>query len=338
MLNSESSICLIVVINPIKMSILLSIVVSCYNKESYIHRCLRSILDQLSLTEKEIEVLVIDDGSTDRSPSILEQIKEKFPSLTLIFKENQGVSSVRNTGIELAKGDYIWFIDGDDYIEENSIRVIKQNLKKRPDMICFNHRINEPSGIKNKMLYDGRTKNSLDLLDTSSIFVWDKIIKKEIIGTIRFNEDIGVLEDALFIIEIIPKAHEIIVIQDYIYIYERTNENSIQSTRNKRHLLKLSNDSITAHYYLKKIILDTQDKNLNNVLTNKLNISCCGHIYSLLRFYNCRILKRTIAEYKRRNLYPFDYTENLKMNLFAFVLNHKSLWILYPLLKRLCNI
>ena len=315
------------------MGLDLSIIVTCYNKEKYIERCINSIISQIN---ESVEVIVIDDGSTDNSLSLLNKIKTK--ALKIISLENSGISNARNRGIEESIGRYIWFIDGDDYIEKNALNIIISKINEGYDIIWFNHKVKTYKGIKHKEFFKKKEITKNDLIECSEVFVWDKIIRKDIIGDKRFNCRIGILEDLIFIIEIIIYIEKIYVISKPLYVYECTNETSIQYYRSKRHLLKRSYESKIAQFYLKGIISDIENKELKNVLTRKLTFSCCGHIYSLLRFYNCRILKRTLAQYKKEKLYPFAYTGNLKMNLFAFVINNKTLWHLFPLLKRIRNI
>lgn len=95
-----------------------SVVVPAYNVENYIEQCALSVLNQ---SYPCCELIIVDDGSTDSTPQILDKLREKNDHVQVIHKENAGVSAARNTGIETAKGDYIVFVDGDDYLAPNFI-------------------------------------------------------------------------------------------------------------------------------------------------------------------------------------------------------------------------
>ena len=97
-----------------------SIVIPVYNTAPYLKECIDSVLNQ---TQKEIEVIAVDDGSTDNSLEILHELQKKHPQLTVIHQENLGVGGARNTGMALAVGEYIYFLDSDDYIAENALEI-----------------------------------------------------------------------------------------------------------------------------------------------------------------------------------------------------------------------
>ena len=114
----------------------ISIIVPVYNAEKYLRRCIDSILSQ-SLTD--FELILIDDGSTDRSPHICDEYATRDKRIKLIHKKNAGVSAARNNGIDMASGDYLVFIDGDDWIASNMLEIMYKNIQKeKPDIINFN--------------------------------------------------------------------------------------------------------------------------------------------------------------------------------------------------------
>ena len=95
----------------------ISVIIPVYNGEKYIQRCVDSVLNQ---TYSDIEIIVINDGSTDNTENIL----KSYSNIVLINKENEGVSKARNTGLSLAKGDYVYFCDADDYLEKNAFEIL----------------------------------------------------------------------------------------------------------------------------------------------------------------------------------------------------------------------
>ena len=108
---------------------LISVIIPVYNVEKYLDRCLESIESQ---TYSELEIILIDDGSTDGSLQILQQFEENNTNVTIIDKANEGVSVARNICLSSAKGDYIWFVDSDDLIQSNILMKLKNSKKNKP--------------------------------------------------------------------------------------------------------------------------------------------------------------------------------------------------------------
>mgnify|MGYP002585834287 CR=1 FL=1 len=116
----------------------LSIILPVYKVEQYIEKCIRSLEEQ-DLDKIDYEILVIDDGSPDNSTLIVEHLQTEFPNIAIYHKENGGLSSARNYGIERAKGKYCWFVDSDDYIESNVLKTLLQQLETYElDYVGFN--------------------------------------------------------------------------------------------------------------------------------------------------------------------------------------------------------
>lgn len=118
---------------------LLSIIIPIYNLDEYISRCLDSCLSQDDM-EDTFEIICVDDGSTDSTKEILNEYAKKDQRIKVLYKLNGGVSSARNYGLENAKGEYVWFVDGDDWIRVNCIKKIKNKLdecSEKPDSVLF---------------------------------------------------------------------------------------------------------------------------------------------------------------------------------------------------------
>lgn len=107
---------------------LVSIVVPCYNIEKYIERCINSIINQ---TYKNLEIIAVNDGSKDNTLNILNRLKLKEPRLKVLNYENHGLSFARNRGIEQAQGQYIMFVDGDDFLNENIVNELLNTLEEK---------------------------------------------------------------------------------------------------------------------------------------------------------------------------------------------------------------
>ena len=113
----------------------LSIIIPVYNVEKYIKECLESCLTQENVTANDYEIIIINDGSTDNSIKIAEKIVEGYVNVTIISQANAGQSVARNKGIALAKGDYIWFVDADDWIAKDAVSIILNKVKSSPDIL-----------------------------------------------------------------------------------------------------------------------------------------------------------------------------------------------------------
>ena len=118
------------------MNRILSIILPIYNVEGYLYDCLSSLLDQ-NMSENEYEIVCVDDGSTDHSAEIIQQFQSKHSNLFLYQKENGGVGSARNYGLSMSTGDYITFVDPDDYLTSGSLALVLQILKSTESEMCL---------------------------------------------------------------------------------------------------------------------------------------------------------------------------------------------------------
>lgn len=204
-------------------NIKLTIAVAIYNIENYLPKCLESLLNQ---TEKNnYEILLINDGSTDSSRKICEEYIEKGLKAEIIDKENGGISSVRNLSIDLAKGERILFLDGDDYIEKDTIEIIFKEMEDY-DLLVFGFNwINENKVIKDKRIEKNEViqKENIERLifkDEINTAVWNKVFKKKVIGDnkIKFLE-LRVCEDIIFMYEYLRKTKTLKKIDRTLYNY-----------------------------------------------------------------------------------------------------------------------
>ena len=213
-----------------KSSYKLSIIVPIYNSQDYLSTAIDSLINQ---TYKNIEIVCVNDGSNDGSLDMLNQYKEKDNRVVVVDKPNGGVSSARNEGIKASTGDYITFVDSDDYIDldayENCINKIKEN---NADILAFGFKF-EPSqrdgtNVSDKV-YDKWECIENEFVDNGT--VWNKIFSRSIIvdNNIWFAEDVKYGEDDLFIKMVAPHANIIAghAKPYYHYVYRETSaENS----------------------------------------------------------------------------------------------------------------
>lgn len=197
-----------------------SVIIPVYNVQDYVEKCLNSVMNQ---TLKNIEIIVVDDGSTDRSPSIIDEIAKTDERIRVIHSENGGVSAARNKGLDIARGRYIGFVDSDDYIEpdmyEKMVAVAENNNCDIVQCAFFSGDI-DPNNIEREKagLYNRRQAlvGSLNVVGGS---VWNKIYSSGTLSGVRFREGLNMGEDRVFAIDSYLRCNSLAVIEDILYHY-----------------------------------------------------------------------------------------------------------------------
>lgn len=215
-----------------------SIIIPVYNVETYVDQCLNSIISQ---SFNDYEVIIINDGSTDGSLKICEYFTSKYQNIRLINQENKGLSGARNAGFKIAAGQYIWFVDSDDYIKENSLEVLFSHLSKSYlDVLGFsNYHLIEATQIlrENNINAESTVLTNLELLKQNLLFEiapWIYVFNSSFLkkNNISFREDIKIHEDEFYLIEVLSKLNSIKFIEDNIYVY-RIRANSLMRSNRK---------------------------------------------------------------------------------------------------------
>ena len=223
---------------------LISVIVPIYNVEKYLKKCVNSILKQ---TYKNLEIILVDDGSPDRCPEICDKLAQTDDRIIVIHQQNGGLSKARNVGLDVAKGAYLVFVDSDDTVEYELIEKLYKCLKKYDCKMaaCGRKYVFEdgkilckvPEGIDTVYEFGDAIKemNAFRLFDMSA---WAKIYAKELFSTIRFPEE-KLSEDYFVMYKLIDLAHKVGYISEPLYNYlQRTSSIS----RNK----KINHDFIEA--------------------------------------------------------------------------------------------
>lgn len=195
---------------------MVTVVVPIYNMEAYLPRCMDSLLGQ---TYQQIEILLVDDGSTDGSASLCEEYSQKYPAVSVIHKENGGLSSARNAGIESASGDYIVFPDPDDWVEKEYIEsFMALENEYKPDMVCIGHFVEFQDAIYGanpeasfRLMSGGEAIRALILPPAMEGFAWNKLYKMDIIRQhhLRFSDSMGTTEDMAFVYQYLKHANKV---------------------------------------------------------------------------------------------------------------------------------
>ncbi len=237
------------------MNRMISIIVPMYNMEKYILELLNSIKNQ---SYQEYEVILIDDGSTDKTAIIVKDFIKNDSRFKLILKSNQGVSSARNTGLDLAKGDYIFFADADDLLEEDSLKNVSNSIGTS-ELGYYGYCTTSGKKIAAYKQITFSTSEFIEMLENGEAdgFLWNKIFKSEIIRkyNLRFEKDIIFWEDLCFVIKYLNYINSLTCNSYIIYKY-RLNDSGVTS---RFDIKKQENCFLATDYILKDALLSQKD-------------------------------------------------------------------------------
>lgn len=282
----------------LEANIKISVIIPVYNVENYLHECIDSVLNQ---DYTNLEVILINDGSTDTSGLICNNYAVKDQRVKVLHQQNQGVAAARNLGLKYTTGDYISFIDSDDWIDQGMYSDIANKIKQSrssidvfympyPGRKDIDKTIYNEFEIKSQLLplFLGTHRISLGQMAS----VWSLCIRREIIKDISFY-NISVVEDKPFFIEVLAKANNLVILTQKYYNY-RINTASLIRNYHKEYihsvtvvhkiipeilekyakgypeLITLNNNTIVSFYY-HSIKNELRNKNLNNDLSDARN-------------------------------------------------------------------
>lgn len=247
---------------------LISLIIPVYNRESYLDRCIQSALDQQDV---RTEIIIVDDGSTDKSPEILDDYSAKYSNIHVIHNHNHGAAYSRNCALDIATGDYISFLDSDDYLEPDSLKCLLQALlNNNVDMVIGAAALYSTSGeiiefadfnrcpeiYRNKVITPRETYEMVvNLQNLLSSVIWARIYKKEVWDNVRFPI-VRKSEDNMVMPQIVENCKSIYTLDKIIY-NQTLSDNSIMRGNNERSSIgTLDAYLIEMDYLLKKNYYD----------------------------------------------------------------------------------
>jgi len=266
----------------------ISFIIPVYNIKNYIEKCVNSILNQNNeIYDKEI--IIVNDGSTDGVEDVFNNFNDN--NIIIINKKNGGLSSARNAGLKVATGDYIWFVDGDDYIENNSFEILQTNIKnKEYDIVYFNYykdyQIKKYSIIEPETNKDSLTKILINTSPCTKIFRRDFLLEKD--GW--FDEGI-IYEDLALIPYLVSQSKKDLFINECLYNYVY-RDNSIMN--NNKTFKSNRDDKFKS---LKRLIERFKESNKFSKYFDELEFLMIRH---LLIVYSSEILIYKKNIYKNR--------------------------------------
>lgn len=304
----------------------ISIVVPVYNVERYLDRCISSVLNQ---TYKNIEIILVDDGSTDLCPQMCDKYAKIDPRIQVIHKKNGGLSSARNAGIDIATGDFIMFVDSDDYISKLTCEKIVKNIVSDVDIISFQFQRVYDDETKNEMVEE---QNIVKIMEGNELFrnyinrtdfthmAWDKAYRNSLFKDVRFIEG-RLAEDLACSYQLFGRARRAIAMKQVFYYYY-IREDSIMGQGGQKLILdaykgeteaynygnkyfpeckienntRYMNQSMKTYLKLKYKCKDISSrKNLNMISKNISKISKKGLPKGTLLFYMCFSISKLMA-------------------------------------------
>lgn len=262
-----------------------SIIIPVYNAERYLRRCLDTIVNQ---TFKNLEIILINDGSTDNSLNIMNQYKRKHKNIEIINQQNSGQGEARNKGMSIAKGNYITFADADDWLSEDYVEVLYETIKNNNADISVCNMIMVMSKTFKEIKSMKFPKSELngdeavrDLLQDKELksYPWGKLYKKSIFlenniifPARMFYEDLGIIFQAFYY------CSKIALVNEYCYYYFQSEESSTRAPNPKT-----IHDRIKALTMVKEFLLN---KKSMDKYENEYNHFCLFHLYIICRKIN----------------------------------------------------
>lgn len=310
---------------------MLSVIIPIYNVEKYLTKCIESVINQ---TYKNIEIILVNDGSTDNSKAIIDKYSSIDSRIKVINKKNGGLSDARNVGIELAKGEYITFLDSDDWIELNMYEKLYKYIKQEnADIVqcsyqkVYDEEVNNQKNKEEVNIMSG--EKSLYNLGEKTVVVWNKIYKRELFNDIRFPKG-KYHEDEFTIYKVLYKANKIVDL-NLPLVYYRQREDSIMNSKfNLKRLDALEAFNERLAFYKEKNLDELQQITFAQILhfTNlfyiKIKDSDIDNKHEILKVLRKSIKKDYILFMKNKYV-----TLKQKILLTIFILNKEIFYQLY---------
>ncbi len=262
---------------------MISVIVPVYKVEKYLRRCIDSILAQ---TYKDFEALLVDDGSPDACPQICDEYARLDPRVKVIHKPNGGLISARNVGIKAARGDYICYVDSDDWIKENMLEFVHEQVTKSPvplDMVLFaaeNVYLDHTDATLNDVPEGYYDRERLEkevfpylIIDTRKGYqsgciqahTWDKACRRELqLQCYTRDERIRAFTDVPMTYECLLNCRNVYICNEQLYLYNRANEDSIRA--------KSGENLLTKNFYYLSAYMQEHMKGISPVVDRQLNL------------------------------------------------------------------
>lgn len=319
---------------------ILSIIIPMYNAASYIGNCLDSIFSS-GLTDKECEIVVVNDGSKDQSPDIVAQYVRSHLNVSYFTQENQGQSTARNYGVRMAKGEYIWFVDADDVVNEQAAKIIpflRQHTSL--DVLAVRLRdVKEDGSIIGDSCTQPTLPNNIVMKGRDAVLsgynpssVCALITRKSLLINQNLSFVPGIThQDVELSYRIMCQAGDVIFVSLAPYLYIQHPNSTSKSVNPAKKIKYLSDDIYIIRSFSKLADALSTDKQLSDVIRHRVSNIHFGMVYNL--YVNRKVWrplginKAVIANMRKAGLYPLSMRfGSWKKNLFTLILN-RSKWL-----------
>ena len=319
---------------------LISVIVPVYNVEKYLDRCVKSIINQ---TYKNLEIIIVDDGSSDNCPIMCDEYAITDERIKVIHKQNGGVSSARNIGINISTGDYIAFIDSDDWVEREYFqKLIETAMIGNYDIVQSSY-FRVTGTLKEKitlkapdMKLDGYSFLKLVLNPQTALgFCHMKIYRKTVIDSINFNENLKVCEDALFNIQVSFNVSRFAILNDNLYNYQ-INLDSVVKKYDSNYPQKYENGIKVISDFINNSNIDIDvEQQLYNFIAYHVLLIAVNYCFNSKNKEQIKSLKKVCNQKEFKNgIYNSNYSGiSLTRKITLFTLKHK----LYFFTKLICE-
>ena len=305
----------------------ISVIVPVYNVERYLPMCLESIVQQCM---DDYEVILVNDGSTDSSGAICDEFAAKHSEFRNIYQKNQGVASARNRGVEEAKGEYILFLDSDDFLVPDAIKPLLELAKENElDVLGFSY-LTVPEETTSAPEVSFETPQKLEVLNGYDYIarfnytaqIWWYLVRRELLIKNNLLLPVGhVLEEAAFNMRLFLKAERLAQVPNVAYCY-RNRPSSIMHNTDEEHVSKMLDDYIFAASSMNEAIEEYRDM-LHGECYERCRTRRDSYVlFGVVRAFKLGKVKEYLQKAKGQELYPIKRLSDVDYPGFKFKLLH----------------
>ncbi|UOB17080.1 glycosyltransferase [Abyssalbus ytuae] len=293
----------------------ISIVIPVYNVQDFVERCIRSVAEQ-NLSSHLYEIIIINDGTQDNSLEIAQRVAKQFNNIHIYSQQNSGLGASRNKGINLAKGEYIWFVDSDDFIKKDCFKEIFDILTdEKPDVLAFDFNCTDEEGkiikwIDFKLQFDNKktlTGPEFYELNYNNSYIWLYLFKKDLFtnNNVYFKNRIN-MQDSEILPRIMLYVKNILFYDKVLYYYVNRKDSFI-NTNDPQVRKKYYNSILKVNFYLNRF-RDTLSKNnlmFKAISKKQKHINKILFLQYIHTNFSENDLKEIIKNLRKARLYPF---------------------------------
>lgn len=327
---------------------LVSVIIPVYKVENYLNKCVESVVNQ---TYKNLEIILVDDGSPDNCPKMCDEWAKKDSRIKVIHKQNGGVSSARNMGIDISTGEYISFVDSDDFIDNTMFEKLYISItKNKCDIAACNYcLIDESNNITKRVennlknispenfykyyVYDYcYMQNNTMIVDSIGINIWTKLYSKKIIGDNRFLS-CAIGEDFIFNCDVITPQTKICAVDENLYYYFLRSDSVMHTFNENKIKQRLEFIKLSMQKYQQKV--DEQTFNAFKFLSFKqmmIDLTYCKE-KSIYKNYINQIKELKLNTKQNYKVY-IKNIKKFKTKILAFLIHNKMFYVLKLLMKK----